>query len=635
MGTLTWTRTVAPDVTTNAVPEGRLFVMLLDDLMLPADPAIAEAARRAAKSVIAHLSLTDQMAVVFTGGSGGCQNFTSDHVKLLAAVDQLKPGAVTYFMGWDTALPAVLASPTGPKSNQPSGPTFDGDGGLRAASMRTLEDVADALIGAPQHRKVLVLIGTGVPVNPGSAAPVLISGTGKGMPAREANQRLAEGMSELFRRMQRSNITVYPIDPSGVGGLENWIAGRLSTLPALNATPTMPPATINPATGDTDPPGGVPMIQDLAHFTARLDFDFLETVAANTGGRAIVNTNDFDPGIAQIFQENGSYYLIGYEATDPGSGKMHRLSVKVDRPDVEVRTRSGYYASDTKADAKAAKSSPVATAIASVLPNADLPMHVVLAPFASPAPAGPSAKPGPGPSTPLGTGATVVIVLGLSHAASANRASTTVDLQTSAFTPDGEARGTENQTARVTMMAGSPKETARYEVLSHIDLKPGRYQLRLAAHSSLENKVGSVFADVEVPDFANAPVSLSGVLFDASPSLTAAPHDALAAIVPIIPTAERTFDPRDRVSAFLRVYQGGKIAMVDVPLKIQLISEKGTAVVDRVDTMSAAGFDATTRAVDERIALPISDLPMGEYLLTLETTIGKTMARRDVRFRVK
>jgi hypothetical protein len=363
----------------------------------------------------------------------------------------------------------------------------------------------------------------------------------------------------------------------------------------------------------------VPIIMDLAHFVADLDLDFLEATAANTGGRAIVNTDDFETGIAEIFRETGSYYLVGYQATQPGSGKLHRLSVKVDRPDAEVRTRSSVYESDAKADAKAAKVSPVVAAISGVLPASGLPMQVTLAPFAS---VGPS-------------GATVAIVLGLSHPASRDRVSGTVDLQTSAFTVAGDARGNEYQTAHVTLMAGGPTETAKYEVLSHIDLNPGRYQLRLAAHSSLENRTGSVFADVDVPDFANAAVSLSGVLLESSPALTAAPPEALASLVPIIPTAERTFDPRDRVSAFLRVYEGGKTLPVPVTLTIHLVDLNGTVVMDREDAISAESVGATTRSADEHISLPIGQLKAGEYLLTIEAALGKTTARRDVRFSVK
>ncbi len=57
----------------------------------------------------------------------------------------------------------------------------------------------------------------------------------------------------------------------------------------------------------------------------------------------------------------------------------------------------------------------------------------------------------------------------------------------------------------------------QFELLSRLDLKPGRYELRIAASSHAANAVGSVFVDVDVPDFTKGPLALSGILFDANP----------------------------------------------------------------------------------------------------------------------
>jgi hypothetical protein len=51
-------------------------------------------------------------------------------------------------------------------------------------------------------------------------------------------------------------------------------------------------------------------------------------------------------------------------------------------------------------------------------------------------------------------------------------------------------------------------------------------------------------------------------------------------------------------------------------------------------TLAAAGFDAN-RSAEYQLRLPLATLEAGEYLLTFETTAGKTTARRDVRFQVK
>src|SRR5262245_20078309 len=73
--------------------------------------------------------------------------------------------------------------------------------------------------------------------------------------------------------------------------------------------------------------------------------DRYTSVAEQTGGHAIVNTNDFAPGVRQIFLESSSYYLLAYQpAKDVADGTFRRLTVKVNRPDMEVRTRRSYWA---------------------------------------------------------------------------------------------------------------------------------------------------------------------------------------------------------------------------------------------------------------------------------------------------
>jgi VWFA-related protein len=616
----TWTRDVTPDVTTNALPpEGPLFAMVLDDALLPADPKILEDAKKAARSVVDHLSPGDQMAIVFTANGRNAQDFTSDRTKLMAAVEKLQVGHATYTLGWETAVAPQAAFGRVPASPGVP-PVFDGDNLFRQGSLNTLRDVADVLAAAPQRRKVLVYVSPGIPIDYEDTSPTLAHGTagkggelhGKSMAVLDENRHLAEQLSDIFRMMQRANVTVYPIDPSGLDGLEQFVRRVLQGQPALMAALTQ-----NSPHPTTDTPNNP---RELAHHLVMNALDFVETAAANTGGRAIVNTNDFEPGIEAIFRENGSYYLLGIDEKDPGNGDMHRLSVKVDRPGVEVRTRSGYYASDAKAAATLEKASPVTRAIAAALPGGALSMHVMLAPFASLS----------------AVGGTVAIALELSQPAPKERSAGTIDVEAKAFTPDGYARGDHAQTVHLSLLpGGSDDALARYQVLSQMDLKPGRYQLRIGAHTSIGDLTGSVFADVEVPDFAAVPVSLSGVLIEASPTTPAVPKDALASLVPVVPTAERTFDRRDHASAFVRVYQGGATPLVPATLTITILNDKSETMLKREDAIGAASFNTKTRAADDRITLPLDTLAPGDYLLTIETTRDKTSARRDVRFSVR
>ncbi len=624
-----WTQEVAPDVESNGVaPDGRLFVLFLDDAMMPPDPKMIADAKKAGRNIINHLGPNDQMAVVFSDNSRASQSFTSARAKLLAAVEQLQNGRAQGTMGWETAPNPSLVSPNVPTCASAAlcplpyafgyldlHPFNDPDVAAKQASIDTLRMIAEALNGTDRRRKTVVYVGPGVPVNEGADSPMAAAGTGRGMATREDDVRLSTEMPAIFRQMQRANVTVYTLDPSGLGGMESYLQGRMSQLPALTQWDKISSIDLsgNPI------PGSVPRISDLSHFEAKLDIDFLENTAASTGGRAIINTNDLAPGIDEMFRENGSYYAIGYRATDPGTGRFHRISVKVDRPGVDVRARNSYYATDTKDVAKKA-ASPLVAAIAGVLPSSGLPLEAAVAPFLT--------------QTAKGPMGTAVIVLNLNQFAPRTPMAVLVDLQTNAFTSDGLSRGSSAQHARVKLFAGGPEDVAEYEVLSHIDLKPGRYQLRLAAFNQSVEIGGSVFVDVDVPDFAGAPVSLSGVLLEAKPGLPVAPRDALTKIVPIVPTARRSFDARDQVSAFFNLYESQSGTPKAVTLTTRIVDEKGATIMDKKETVDADSFGAA-RTVDKHVELPLAGRAKGDYLLTIEATLGTTVTKRNVRFTVR
>ena len=71
----------------------------------------------------------------------------------------------------------------------------------------------------------------------------------------------------------------------------------------------------------------------------------LARLAAETGGRSIVNSNTPWDKIEQVFDDASAYYLVGYSpARARTDGKFHRIEVRVNRPSVRVLARRGYWA---------------------------------------------------------------------------------------------------------------------------------------------------------------------------------------------------------------------------------------------------------------------------------------------------
>ena len=69
------------------------------------------------------------------------------------------------------------------------------------------------------------------------------------------------------------------------------------------------------------------------------------SLAESSGGFAVQNNNDLAAGLRRIGRESRVYYLLGYMPAEVrADGKFRRITVRVARPDVQVRARKGYYA---------------------------------------------------------------------------------------------------------------------------------------------------------------------------------------------------------------------------------------------------------------------------------------------------
>jgi len=78
--------------------------------------------------------------------------------------------------------------------------------------------------------------------------------------------------------------------------------------------------------------------------------DTLYTLASDTGGKAMIDSNDLSLGIRQAQQDISSYYILGYYSTNAAEdGKFRKISVKLASKELQasakVDFRNGYYAS--------------------------------------------------------------------------------------------------------------------------------------------------------------------------------------------------------------------------------------------------------------------------------------------------
>ena len=550
-----WMREVAPDVASNALEQRRLIVIVMDDAGTRFDPGVSKFATTIANRVIDGLGPADLAAVAFTF-QGRAQTFTSDREQLRAAVNSFAPkGGGTANM--PTFANAAVGRPGGRASG--AGPLVacinkTRDGGC---SVDAIRHASDALKSAPPGRKLLVYISSGdLPVMTSDNPDVL--------------DQLGP-VSEMLRSLQSSNIAVYTFSAEGL--------------------------TVGKDPGE----------------------DGMRMLAENTGGRAAVATNEPWQYVPEMFRENSSYYLLGFRSTArTGDARHQRLSIRVNRPGVEVRSRDGYFVPQPEKVKKSKNGPPSAldAAITKSMPTGDLPLSVATAAFAV-----------PGRKT-----AELAVITGIRDDAGGSDAGPrNVKVVATAFDTAWRSKGAHTQTLAITPRADARGEVV-YDVVSRLPLAPGRYEIRLAAESGA--RTGSVFLDLDIPDFAKAPLSLSGALVEKTPAVAVAPGSPLANIVPVTPTARRTFDSSEQVSAFVRVYQGTSVPLTSIRMTARVENDRGVAVFNQTATLDAVQFSGS-RAADYRLALPLSRWPPGEYLVSLEAARGQTAAHRTIRLTVR
>jgi VWFA-related protein len=134
----------------------------------------------------------------------------------------------------------------------------------------------------------------------------------------------------LLDAANRNNASFYPIDPRGL---------------AVFDYPLGPDRLLS-------------LVADQASLRQRLDV--LRTLADNTDGMAVLNSNDLDAGLRRVADDLTSYYLLGYYSSNATlDGTYRQITVRVNQPGVQVRARRGYRAA-TEEEVRAARAAEAA-----------------------------------------------------------------------------------------------------------------------------------------------------------------------------------------------------------------------------------------------------------------------------------
>lgn len=496
----------------------RTIAFVVDDLFLSAESVVS--IKRSMRAFVdEQMQPGDLVAVVRTGGdSGGLQEFTSDKRELHAAVDAIHwnpRGAKTgsaFSPPDESLLETRPAFQNDERSTGPRGRRFSKyrneqnkrnllqaelqrSQSLAVAMLTTLGETVQSLDELP-GRKSVVLFSEGFRVLSGEFLRNYQSGEGEQKLSLDAygnatSSRGDRGMLGYLRfvvdRANRAAVSIYAVDPRGV------------------VDPTFATAQHSTVYLDRerrDAHMGEVRDEYLASATA------LHYLADKTGGE-VTSSNDPGYGIGRAVEGLGSYYSIGYlpEGTfgEKERPAFHEIVVRVKRPGLKVRARSGFYGvTDAELRRSGSASDRMARALTS--PFVETELDVRLASQFDARDRGESTL-------------RAVLHVDAEDLTFAKAADGSLESTVSVYallvgeTGAAVAKAERTSTLRI---RGEELERARREgvvfVVNVPVSQPGAYRLRAAVREASSERIGSASQFVRVPDVEGGPLALSGIL---------------------------------------------------------------------------------------------------------------------------
>jgi VWFA-related protein len=493
----------------------RTIALIVDDLDL-SFVSTASVRKTLTKYVNEQMQPGDLVAIIRTSaGAGPLQQFTSNKRELLAAIDQIR----WYSLG---RTQVGVFAPIQPNRLAQLADTLGGSPNSERAAEnaermnQTTEAEREEM---NQVREESFAVGTLGAVNyvvhglekfPGRKSVVLLSDGFKlftkikqgfalssdsdssrirhiNEPSVTPNERILDALHRLTDAANRASVVVYTMDVRG-----------LQTL-ALTAEDN---------TAGTGPDRLEQQLLDR-------QYEFFETqaglayLARLTGGLAIQNENDLNQGLQRVLDDQSAYYLIGYrpdESTfDPTTGRpnFHKIIVKVNRPGMKVRSRSGFFGVPDAEAHERASAGNLAEALASPFGTADVHLRLTSL-FGDEDQVGPLIS-------------SVLYIDGrdLSFKDSPDGwHEAEIEVAAYTFGAFGVVVDSVSRTHKVRVRAEVYDSIMREGLLYTLNVpikKAGAYQLRVAVRDSASKRVGTASQFIEVPDLSKKRLALSGI----------------------------------------------------------------------------------------------------------------------------
>jgi VWFA-related protein len=366
--------------------------------------------------------------------------------------------------------------------------------------------------------------------------------------------------------------------------------------------------------------------------------DVMNAIAVDTGGRLVHNTNVLDKGLTKALDETSLYYLLAWrpEVESGGSRKFRRIEVSIkNRPELSVRVQRGYF--DSRPPQKPKESSaktktppdPLRKAIGALFPLNGLPTQLAVSYIDIPS-----------------VGLTLVASMkieGESIKFEPRGGKPTALIDVAGAIIDSQGKQLNGFRERLT---ASPNETSATDLkLPDINynfrtlLKPGLYQVRVAARDDASGQMGSATQWVEVPDLSKRQLSLSSLIVGERKPGGAREKEGASQVEGVPFSVDHRFERSSHLRFLIYIYNAARgasgVAQPDVALQVQIFRDDQPVVTTPLRKIETDDQDPARLPYAAEISLQA--MRAGHYILkvTAIDRIAKTSASQHVKFEVQ
>jgi len=322
-----------------------------------------------------------------------------------------------------------------------------------------------------------------------------------------------QSIMQALGKLPQKKSLVYFSNGISQSGVDNQSALRAATAAAVKANVSIYSLDIRGL--QAFPPGGEAQAASLhgqsAYSGASILNDLnsnqasqetLATLSSDTGGKAFFDSNDFSGVFSQVQKDSSAYYVLGFTSNNPlKDGRFRHLKVQVNRPDLKLEFRSGYYADrDFEHLNKADREQQLEDELAAQLPRVDVPLYAGAAYFRQ------------DDSHYYLAVSLVIPGSQIPFVTEKDKDNATIDVIGQVLAdkrlPVGQLRDT------VKLAVDSTREVRRKNVQYNTGfvLAPGSYHLKFIVRENQTGRMGSFETDVTIPDLRKAPLKMSSVV---------------------------------------------------------------------------------------------------------------------------